>query len=385
MSSLTNEKPNARKMSRRDAILDLALRVTVVALLLFIFLVGIKTFSGAFKMMGSGFAKTLFNVGSNPVVSLLSGLLATALIQSSSATTSIIVGLVSAGSLPVGAAVPMIMGANLGTSVTNTIVSLAYMKKGGNFKSAFAAATVHDFFNVLSVAVLLPIEIATGFLEKMATASSAFLYGSAASMKFTSPLKAALKPVSKGIKSLVTKTMGLEGTTAGIVLTIIAAVIVIVSLSYIVKTMKVIVESNQGDIIEKLLSSNPYVAIGFGIALTIFVQSSSITTSLLVPMAGSGLLSIASILPVTLGANIGTTCTALLASLTGNMAGLTIALVHFFFNIAGSLIWFPVKRMREVPVKLAEGLGATVENNKLLGLAYIVGIFFLLPALAILI
>ena len=130
---------------------------------------------------------------------------------------------------------------------------------------------------------------------------------------------------------------------------LLGAAVTIVALTSVVKVMKVVIERNKGDIIEKLLSKNPYTAIIFGGVLTFCVQSSSITTSLLVPMAGSGLLSLASILPVTLGANIGTTTTALLAALTGNES-LAIALVHFFFNILGILIWFPIRKMRQVPL-----------------------------------
>ena len=118
------------------------------------------------------------------------------------------------------------------------------------------------------------------------------------------------------------------------------------------------------NIIEKLLSKNPYTAILFGTLLTISVQSSSITTSLLVPMAGAGLLSLGSILPVTIGANIGTTTTALLASLTGNVAGLSIALVHFIFNILGTLIWFPSQKMRRLPIYLSETLAHHAAERK---------------------
>ena len=71
-------------------------------------------------------------------MSLLSGILATSLLQSSSTTTSIIVGLVSGGALTIQGAIPMIMGANLGTSVTNTIVSLAYLKDPKSFKQSFS-------------------------------------------------------------------------------------------------------------------------------------------------------------------------------------------------------------------------------------------------------
>ncbi|MCO4753706.1 MAG: hypothetical protein KC478_04455 [Bacteriovoracaceae bacterium] len=363
----------------RSQLIDLALRVLTVAALLFIFLVGVKTLGGSFKLLGGGFAKGLLNVTANPILGLFSGMLATVLFQSSSVTTSIIVGLVASSSLSLSGAIPMIMGANLGTSVTNSLVSLGYLKNQKHFRDAFAAATVHDLFNILTVAVMLPVELATGILEKSASALATMLYGTGSAMSYSSPLKAAIKPVASGIKALVTETAGLKGVFAGGVMVIISAALIIFALSFIVKIMKKVVESNKGEIIENLLSKNGYVAVGFGALLTISVQSSSITTSLLVPMAGAGVLGLNTILPVTIGANIGTTATALLAALAGNVSGLAIALVHFLFNISGMLLWYVNPTLRQVPIKLCEKLADRTLKNRFHGIAYIGLVFFAIP------
>lgn len=368
----------SKKFSENQTI-DLIIRILLVVFLLYIFLVGVKLLGGSFKMMGGGFAKGLLNVASNPFLGLFSGMFATVLMQSSSVTTAVIVGLVSAGSLPLGGAIPMIMGANLGTSVTNTLVSLGYIKNQKHFRDAFAAATVHDFFNILTVAILLPLELMTGILEKAAIYFSEILYGGTAALKFKSPVKAAIKPVANGVKSFITETLGFNGSIAGIVMALIAAAFIITALSMIVKTMKVIVESNKGEIIENLLSKNGYIAIAFGTLLTIAVQSSSITTSLLVPMAGAGMLRLESILPVTVGANIGTTTTALLAALTGNVTGLAIALVHFMFNIGGMLLWYIHPKMRQVPINLCNKLADSTMKNRMSGVGYIAVVFFVVP------
>ena len=142
---------------------EILIQILPILALLFLFLVGVSSLASSIKLMGGGFAKTLFSATENPLLALFAGMLATVLVQSSSATTAIIVGLVSAGTLPIPAAVPMVMGANLGTSVTNTLVSLGHFKNDGEFKRAFAAATVHDFFNIFSVIVLLPIELRRGY------------------------------------------------------------------------------------------------------------------------------------------------------------------------------------------------------------------------------
>tara|TARA_Y100000590_G_scaffold470711_1_gene668239 strand:- start:91059 stop:92180 length:1122 start_codon:yes stop_codon:yes gene_type:complete len=356
---------------------DVIRRIITVAILLFVFLVGVKCLSTGLKMMGGDFAKTLFDMTDQPFIALMAGMLATVLFQSSSVTTAIIVGLVSAGTLSIGGAVPMIMGANLGTSVTNTLVSLGYIKDKANFKRAFAAATVHDFFNILTVIIVLPIELATGFIEKSAGYMASLMYGSVGGFKFSSPIKAAIKPPVKALKSFSVDTFGSE--VAGPVLMILAGVIIILALSMIVKTMKVLVENHKGDLINKIFSNNAVGSIIFGIVLTISVQSSSITTSLLIPLAGTGLLSLRAVYPITIGANIGTTATALLAALTGNMAGLTIALVHLLFNLVGTLIFFPIRPLREIPIKCAEALAESIEKTKMIGFGYVGGVFFALP------
>jgi sodium-dependent phosphate cotransporter len=355
------------------------LRLAEVTLLLYCFLVGISMLSGSFKMMGSSFTESLLNITSNPFIGLMGGMLATCLVQSSSVTTAIVVGLVASETLTVGAAVPMIMGANIGTSVTNTIVSLGFVKSRNTFKKAFAAATIHDFFNLLSVAVILPIEIMTGFLEKSATALSAMLYGASSGLKFKSPIKAAIKPAAKGMKSFVVDTLGFESVTGGLVLMGLSAIVIVLTLTMIVKVMKRVVETRSGEIIHEILTKNALVTILLGAGFTFMVQSSSITTSILVPMAGAGLINLMTVLPVTLGANIGTTGTAFLAALAGNMAGLSIALVHLLFNILGIMIWFPNKKMRSVPIWMAEKLSEKVSQQRIYALVYLAVVFFVIP------
>lgn len=363
----------------KNQLFDIILRITLILGLLYIFLVGVSILGGSFKLMGSGFAKGLLNVTSSPLLALSSGMFATVLFQSSSVTTSIIVGLVASGALPLGGAIPMIMGANLGTSVTNTLVSLGYIKNQKHFRDAFAAATVHDIFNILTVAVLLPLEMMTGLLEKTSNYFATALYGSTSALSYKSPIKAAIKPFAKGVKAFVIDTMGINGTLAGVILAIIAAAFIIFALSFIVKIMNTVVESNKGQIVENLLAKNGYLAILFGTLLTVAVQSSSITTSILVPMAGAGVLTLDSILPVTIGANIGTTATALIASLTGNVSGLAIALVHFLFNFFGFLMLYIHPTMRKLPIYLCNKLANLTLKNRLNGIAYIAVVFFIIP------
>jgi sodium-dependent phosphate cotransporter len=124
------------------------------------------------------------------------------------------------------------------------------------------------------------------------------------------------------------------------------------------------------------------IAIGIGAAITILVQSSSITTSVLTPIVGLGVIQLEQMLPLTLGANIGTTVTGLLASLvSGNPDALQVALAHLFFNITGIIIWYPIPFMRKVPLEGARALGKWTRRSRLIPPIYIIIVFFVIPLL----
>jgi sodium-dependent phosphate cotransporter len=114
------------------------------------------------------------------------------------------------------------------------------------------------------------------------------------------------------------------------------------------------------------------------------VQSSSITTSLVVPLAGAGVLTLKKIFPFTLGANIGTTITALLAALTGTVSALVAAGSHLFFNIFGILIIYGIKPLREIPLKCADLISDYAVKNKLIPIFYLLIMFVVIPLAIIL-
>ena len=126
------------------------------------------------------------------------------------------------------------------------------------------------------------------------------------------------------------------------------------------------------------------VALLTGLLITISVQSSSITTSLLIPLSAAGVLSLHNAYPVTLGANLGTTITALLAALaTSRPEALTIALVHTLFNIAGILLLYPVPALRSIPIRGAEALADLAVKRRLMAVAYVAGMFIAVPVIGV--
>ena len=182
------------------------LKIIGVFLALYLFLVGINGLSSGIKLLGGDFAKEVMSTTGNPFVALFIGILATTLFQSSSTTTSLIVAMVASGTVTLSGAVPMIMGANIGTTVTNTIVSVGHIQRGNEFKRAFQAATIHDFFNLIAVIVLFPLEYFFGILEKSASWLGLMLFGTISTDEvFKSPIKAAIKWGAKKIQSSLVK------------------------------------------------------------------------------------------------------------------------------------------------------------------------------------
>lgn len=355
------------------------LRIALVLLLLFGFLVAIKMMGGAIKLMGKETSKGLFDGVSNPFAGLSVGVLATVLVQSSSTTTATIVSLVGSGALAVRHAVPMVMGANIGTTVTNTMVSVGHLRQGPEFGRAFAAATVHDFFNLLCVVVFLPLELATGFLSSTAEGMTGQLYGDVAGGKYESPIKAAVGAVYDAIKGVFTG-MGLEDLGLAITVLITGVALTFFCLIFITKNMRVMISGPLERALNRSLGKSGLIGILVGALITVSVQSSSITTSLLVPLCAAGVLTLSNAFPIMLGANLGTTVTAMLASLAADRPeGLTIALVHLLFNVSGILLFYPILAVRQVPIRLAEGLAVRAQRNPLWVIGYLVGVFIVTP------
>ncbi|MCE2525994.1 MAG: Na/Pi symporter [Actinomycetia bacterium] len=354
-------------------------RAGLVVGLIYVFLVGVSSLESGIKLLGADIQESLFSSVSNPLAGLFVGILGTVLVQSSSASTSVIVGLVASGVLGFEYAIPMVMGANIGTTVTNTLVSLAHLRRSVEFKRAFAAATVHDFFNVVIVAVLLPLELLTGAISSLAERITEPLVG-AAGTEWKSPIKAWVKEPVGWLESLWT-SLGADGNTLGALLVACGIVGVLVALAFLTKNMSRLV----ADRVERSLNmalgkGSGVVALVVGLLITISVQSSSITTSLLIPLSAAGVLSLRNAFPVTLGANVGTTITALLAALaTSRPEALTIALVHTLFNIGGILLLYPFTVLRQIPIRGAETLARVAVSRRSLAVAYVLGMFILLP------
>lgn len=497
---------------------------------LLLFLVGLTLFGNSFKAAAGGAGASLFGIVKDPIAGLMVGVLATVLVQSSSTSTSIVVALVSADAIQVVNAIPIIMGANIGTSVTNTIVAMGQSGNKIDLERSFAGATVHDMFNLLTVALLLPLEAIIGAAEGTGGPlywithgiTSGMMGGEGGSALFKSPIKIITGPIaelflksnkyiiyaqtlnkpaavtpteicsgvckpidgvsatncsqsddsrrltedssgndysrallstrrladddekeilkdvdcgeyacmskalaknykkasSKAYAKLVKCEDALPGklcsgdpcylggaayydkeitngrlikkgflkgagdTGGGIIGIIFAVVFMSLGLIGLCKALQRIFLGKAKVLLQKATKLNDYIAILIGVGITIVVQSSSVTTSALTPLCGMGVLPLKKMLPLTLGANIGTTCTALIAACVDlKFNGVQIALAHLLFNIIGILVWFPVPYTRAIPLAGARTLGTYAANYRFVPPLYILVAFIGMPGL----
>lgn len=352
--------------------------------LVYLLICAVSIIGDGFKMATGERAKQLFEFSANPFVGLMVGILATALIQSSSTVTSVIVAFV-AGGLPVATAVPMIMGSNIGTTLTNTLVSLGYVRDKEEFKRAFSAATVHDFFNLIAVVIFLTLEILFHPLERMATATAGFFLGGAdMSIKSFNFVKAATAPVVDSVGGIAGN---LPAVIAGILMIVIGIGLIFLAIRYIGVLLKELMVGRAKAIMHNAIGRGPVAGIASGAIVTVLVQSSSTTTSLMVPLAGSGTFSLRQIYPFTLGSNIGTTVTALLAAtaVSGAASGaaLEIALVHLYFNVLAVALIFGLPFLRNLPIFGAEWLAGLAAEKKVYAAIWVLGVFVAVPAILI--
>lgn len=358
--------------------------------LLYLFLLSIKLMGCALDVFGHQFADKLVGLGRNPAVCLFIGIFATGILQSSGAVTSMIVVWGQAGMLPLEGAIPMVMGANIGTSITNLLVSLSMITRSHEYRRAIAGAIVHDFFNVIAVLIFFPLQLATGFLSTAACKVAA-VFQNAGGAELVNLIDLIVKPVALALVSFCLEDLGIPRVPAGISLLIVAVASLFTSLILVARLMRRTVLKSLEAFFDRYLFRNAPTAFLSGIILTFLVHSSSVATSLLVPLVGAGVLTVEQIFPYTLGANIGTTCSAMLAALvkagqavpgTTTPLGLTVAFGHLLFNTFGIILIYP---FRFIPITVAKKFGEIAAEKKSLAFIYIGVLFFAIPGIVVLV
>jgi sodium-dependent phosphate cotransporter len=414
-------------------------KIVMLLVALDAFFVSIKLL-GAFKDLGMGYGEQLIvDLACNPAIGLLIGILVTSVIQSSSTTTSLVVGLAAGGVFGedpiqvVKMAVPIVMGANIGTTITSVLVSLGHLQSRREFKRAFNAAIIHDFFNLLAVCVWFPIQASTNIFGR-ASVFLANAFADVGGLTLISPVSYLVDPqhhlVTEFFKAhrdavyfvviltlmlmafglirfltgryykerptVVLGFIGIAGFSACLTLVIqhpqyifipetaiflCALGTLFLSLFGIVKLMRSMIIERVERLFHDVIFKSDLRALLLGLVLTALVQSSSVTISMAVPLAGAGIIVARNVFPYALGANVGTTVTALMAALAGGQTvGLAIAFAHFLFNVSGIAVWYP---LRKFPLWLAAKFADVASRSRVVPILYIVAVYLLLPLVLI--
>ncbi|VFN03456.1 MAG: solute carrier family 34 (sodium-dependent phosphate cotransporter) [Candidatus Kentron sp. G] len=231
--------------------------------------------------------------------------------------------------------------------------------------------------------IFLPLEIAFGLLEKISLfMASVILGGASLSLGGLNFVKPITKPVIGVFRDLF---QTLPDPLGGVVLASLGVIVIFAAIGSLSRLLRNAMIGQARKTLLCAVNCGPMAGIASGTAVTVLVQSSSTTTSLMVPFAGAGLLNTREIYPFTLGANIGTCITSLLAAtaISGPYAifALQIALVHLMYNVLGVTIIYSIEFLRELPIKGAEFLAEMATERKSVVMAYVLGVFFIVPVL----
>jgi sodium-dependent phosphate cotransporter len=356
----------------------------IIVALVYLLMVAVGLLSQGFRSVsgGSDGAAAIFEFANNPLVGVILGVLATALVQSSSAVTSVIVGLVGGG-MPIAIAIPMVMGSNMGTTVTNTLAALGNLRDSDAFNRSFAAATVHDFFNLYCILIFLPVELLFHPLEQLSAVFAGWFHGAEdLSVSQFDFIRAITRPVISEIRDVIRL---LPGGISGIVM-IVAGIVSVLAVIYALNVMlKKVMTGKARQVFNAAIGKNAPYAVLSGLVVTLIVQSSTLTTVLIVPMAGAGIFTLSQVYPFTLGANIGTPVTALMSAtaISGEyqVVALQIAIVHFLYNGLGVALFAAVPLLWSLPVRSAQALADGARRSPWIVPSYILGVFFILPGI----
>ncbi|MGW8122180.1 Na/Pi symporter [Roseivirga echinicomitans] len=349
-------------------------KVLLILLAAFFFFVSVDLVITALSVSLTFINDNLLSSSLSPFVGLFFGLLVTAIIQSSSTTSTMVVALVASGTLSLQEAIPIIMGANVGTTLTSTIVSLSFISNKRAFRRGVAVGVIHDFYNVILVLILFPLEYYYEFLSGLSIYFTELFFGDGF-------LEISMLPNIVLGSGLMNQFVIWVNNSALIL--IISFIVLFTSIKLITWVINKTIIGGVKNKLESFVFGQPIRSFSWGVLLTAIIQSSSVTTSVLVPLAATGKIKLKDAFTFIIGANVGTTLTALIASGFRTEAAATIAVAHLIFNVTGVIIFMTLPILRELMVHFVRKVSYGIAKFRLIGLVYIVLVFFILPFLLI--
>ncbi|KRZ04298.1 Sodium-dependent phosphate transport protein 2A [Trichinella zimbabwensis] len=420
-------KDLSTKTKIQKVIRTIILLILLLACLYF-FICSLDLMTDGFKLLGGHTIADAFRSNTilkSPVAILMIGIVVTAILQSSSTVTSIAVVMVGAEAFTVEQAYYVIMGSNVGTAVTSTIVALFSSGDRGRFEKAFAAAVIHDLYNWMGVVVLFPLEVITSALFGQGAIVSltglmvknlepGTLQDSEFFQKIIDPFTHLIFQADDEV--LTNRSLGIvtnqsvvkricydsfnhspfvlnldwPDTSIGGLLLFISLVLLICCLSGMVKVLNQLLGGGMQRILQKSLNfqlrgrwswATGYICILLGALVTLVVQSSSIVCSTMIPLVALDVLSLERFWVYEVGADVGTTGTAIFAALATETlkTPLQLAFCHFCFNFISIFLFYSIPPVRRIPLAAAAFLGRTSARYRWFAFVYIFGTFIIFP------
>ena len=376
--------------------------ILTLMLSIYLFIASLEGVKSGFKLVFSEWQSSILCMITSdaaPVTGLALGMLSTALVQSSSAVVAAtmvsMAGMVATG-LPLEASiqfgVPMILGANIGTTVTNTIVAFGIKRGMTNkeFNETIPAVIVDDVYEALTITLFFMGELYTKFISRSVLALGTFYIEVLHMEQYFSYFQESVvdiivkEPLVSPIKNVTVGFMG--QSVGGLALFVGWFLIIILSMGMITNGLEKLIETGWEDKVQAAFRS-PSKGFFTGFSITFLVGSSSVGTSLVIPFVATKIVDLKKAYPYLVGCNLATTMdlSQIYAYLAGGIVGMTLGSAHILLNIMAMILWF-ISPLRFVPVKVAEWLGDKIahnQNSAFALLAWVIGVFFVVPIIII--
>ena len=369
---------------------------------IFFFIASLEGVKTGFKLIFAEWQTAILSMVTSDtaaITGLALGMLSTALVQSSSAVvaaTMVSMSGMVVGGLPLEAAiqfgVPMILGANIGTTVTNTIVAFG-VERGmtmDEFKETIPGVIVDDVYEALTITIFFALELSFGFISKLVLSLGDFYTNVLQLEGFFSVFENSIidyiieEPIITPMKNLL---VGLAGPRAGgILMFLVWFGVIIVSMGMITKGLEKMIELQWEDKVKTAFDS-PVKGFFTGFGITFLVGSSSIGSSLVIPFLATKVVDLKKAYPYLVGCNMATTVdlSQIYGYMAGGVTGMILGSAHVMLNIMALTIWL-ISPLRVIPVAIADWLGAKIKENQNAAfalLAWVVVVFFVVPIIII--
>lgn len=318
----------------------------------------------------------------HPLTAFFFSVFITVLLQASFITEFAVI-FAAAGLVNFPVTIALILGGNIGTCITNTVVSFLSFSQKEQFSKAFSASIVHDLFNIFMVLLVFPLELATGFFSgHMLYLADIMGSNVRAPVQNFLPQVFIMQNVGGFIPGGQNLTYGIMG--------LIAVAAALGGVLVIVVNLKALFFDRIADVLKKDIFTSKTKSVGAGVGFTFLVHSSSLSTSMIVPLVAEGSVTLPRAFHYMLGCNVGTAIvtvtTTLPIILSGSLYGTGAAFGHLMFNVYGMLLFLAVPVLGTTVCAAAEAISGHVKDWSSLKLGgTLAGIYYAAPAVAFLV